>query len=57
LRKIIVNLDHSLRILIVDSRFYPHIANELLTGAKTALDEFSIAYDVLINYIPPNVPP
>jgi len=42
-----VHFDHSMRILIVDSRFYGHIANELLVGAKAALEEFSIPYDVI----------
>ncbi len=36
-----------LRILIVESRFYDDIADELLAGAKDALEAHSIEYDVV----------
>ena len=39
--------DNPLRLLIVESRFYDDIADELLAGAKAALDAHSIAYDVV----------
>lgn len=42
-----MNLDTPLRILIVESRFYSAISDELLAGAKSALDSFGVTYDVL----------
>ena len=39
--------DHPLQILIVESRFYEAISDELLAGAKQALEKFHIKYDVL----------
>ena len=39
--------ENPLRILIVESRFYDDIADELLAGAKDALDAHGIAYDVV----------
>lgn len=36
-----------LRILIVESRFYDDISDELLAGAKDALEAHGIAYDVV----------
>lgn len=36
-----------LRVLIVESRFYDDISDELLAGAKDALDSFGVDYDVL----------
>ena len=34
-------------ILIVETRYYPHIADALLAGAKRVLDEAGAAYDTL----------
>ena len=34
------------RVMIVESRYYEDIATELLKGAKRALDEAGVAYDV-----------
>ncbi|MDI7774405.1 6,7-dimethyl-8-ribityllumazine synthase [Asticcacaulis sp. EMRT-3] len=42
-----MSLDTSLRILIVESRFYDDIADELLAGAKDALTAHDIAFDVV----------
>ncbi len=39
--------DDSLRILIVEARFYVGIADELLDGAKKTLDEAGATYDVI----------
>ena len=36
-----------LRMLIVEARFYGHIADALLAGAKTVLDEAGASYDVI----------
>lgn len=36
-----------LKLLIVEARFYDHLADGLLAGAKAALDEASAAYDVI----------
>jgi 6,7-dimethyl-8-ribityllumazine synthase len=36
-----------LRILIVEARFYDHIADALLRGAKTALDAAAASYKVI----------
>lgn len=35
------------RVLIVESRFYPDIADELLKGAAAVLDEAGVSYDTL----------
>jgi 6,7-dimethyl-8-ribityllumazine synthase len=35
------------RMLIVEARFYDHIADALLAGARAVLDEAGCAYDVL----------
>ena len=35
------------RVLIIEARYYDHINDELLEGAKLALDETGAAYDVL----------
>lgn len=35
------------RVLIVESRFYPDIADELLKGAAAVLDEAGVGYDTL----------
>ena len=35
------------RVLIVESRFYPDIADELLKGAVAVLDETGVGYDTL----------
>lgn len=37
----------TLRLLIVEARYYAHIADELLKGATTALDEAGAEYDVV----------
>lgn len=42
-----MSTDNPLRILIVESRFYDDIADELLAGAKDALNAFGIAFDVV----------
>lgn len=39
--------DEKTRILIVEARFYDHLADHLLRGAKAALDEAGAAYDVV----------
>ncbi|ESQ91812.1 6,7-dimethyl-8-ribityllumazine synthase [Asticcacaulis sp. AC460] len=39
--------ENPLRILIVESRFYDDISDELLAGAKEALEAHDIAYDVV----------
>lgn len=36
-----------LRILIVEARFYDHLADELLSGARDALGAFGAEYDVV----------
>ncbi len=36
-----------LRVLIVEARYYAHIADELLKGATAALDEAGAEYDVV----------
>ena len=38
--------ENPLRILIVESRFYQDISDELLAGAKAALDALGVSYDV-----------
>ena len=35
------------RILVVEARFYDDIANSLLDGAKRALQEAGVAFDVI----------
>ncbi len=40
-------LEDPLRILIVEARFYDHIADELLAGAKAALKAASAEFDVV----------
>ena len=35
------------RILVVEARYYAHISDELLKGAKTALEEAQARYDVV----------
>lgn len=42
-------MSHSkpLHILIVEGRFYEKLADELLAGAKSALDSFGVTYDVI----------
>ena len=37
----------TLRVLIVEARYYAHIADDLLKGATAALDEAGAAYDVV----------
>ena len=39
--------EQPLRLLIVESRFYDDIADELLAGAKDALEAHEISYDVV----------
>lgn len=39
--------DTPIRILIVESRFYDDISDELLAGAKGALEALGVAYDVV----------
>jgi 6,7-dimethyl-8-ribityllumazine synthase len=39
--------DENIRILIVEARFYDHLADDLLRGAKAALDAAGAAYDVV----------
>jgi 6,7-dimethyl-8-ribityllumazine synthase len=39
--------DETTRILIVEARFYDHLADALLEGAKAALDAAGAAYDVV----------
>jgi 6,7-dimethyl-8-ribityllumazine synthase len=39
--------DDSIRILIVEARFYPELADELLKGAADAITAFGGAYDVV----------
>ncbi len=39
--------ENPLRILIVESRFYHDISDELLAGAKAVLDAHGVAYDVV----------
>jgi 6,7-dimethyl-8-ribityllumazine synthase len=41
------NIDTPLRILIVESRFYNHISDALLAGAKAVLEAYGAAYDVV----------
>ena len=40
-------LEDPLRVLIVEARFYDHIADELLAGAKAALQAASAEFDVV----------
>lgn len=40
-------IDDPLRILIVEARFYDHIADELLAGAKAALTALGAEFDVV----------
>lgn len=47
LRTTLLPQDTPLRLLIVESRFYNDIADELLAGAKAALDAYGVAYDVV----------
>lgn len=37
----------NLRLLIVEARFYDHLADGLLKGARAALEEAGVAYDVV----------
>ncbi|GGZ40956.1 MULTISPECIES: 6,7-dimethyl-8-ribityllumazine synthase [Asticcacaulis] len=39
--------EQPLRILIVESRFYDDISDELLAGAKSALEAYGAEYDVV----------
>lgn len=39
--------DDKIRILIVEARFYDHLADALLEGAKGVLDAFGAEYDVV----------
>jgi 6,7-dimethyl-8-ribityllumazine synthase len=39
--------DEKIRILIVEARFYDHLADALLEGAKAVLDAFGAEYDVV----------
>lgn len=39
--------ENPLRLLIVESRFYDDIADELLAGAKAMLDAHGVAYDIV----------
>ncbi|HEX3701215.1 MAG TPA: 6,7-dimethyl-8-ribityllumazine synthase [Phenylobacterium sp.] len=39
--------DERTRILIVEARFYDHLADALLEGAKAALEAFGADYDVV----------
>lgn len=39
--------ENPIRILIVESRFYDDIADELLAGAKAALEAHGVDYDVV----------
>ena len=39
--------DNPIRVLIVESRFYEDISDELLAGAKAALDAQRVEYDVV----------
>ena len=39
--------DDKIRILIVEARFYDHLADALLEGAKSVLDAFEAEYDVV----------
>ena len=36
-----------LKVMIIESRFYDKIADELLEGAKSALDAFGVQYEVI----------
>jgi len=40
-------MSETVRILIVEARFYDHLADELLAGATQALDAFGAEYDVV----------
>ena len=40
-------LDDKLRLLIVEARFYPDLADELLKGAEDAITAFGAEYDVV----------
>jgi 6,7-dimethyl-8-ribityllumazine synthase len=39
--------DEQIRILIVEARFYDHLADLLLAGAKSVLEAFGAGYDVV----------
>jgi 6,7-dimethyl-8-ribityllumazine synthase len=39
--------DEKIRILIVEARFYDHLADALLEGAKAVLDAFGAEHDVV----------
>lgn len=39
--------DDKIRILIVEARFYDHLADALLDGAKSVLDAFGAEYEVV----------
>jgi 6,7-dimethyl-8-ribityllumazine synthase len=39
--------DDKIRMLIVEARFYDHLADALLEGAKSVLDAFGAEYDVV----------
>lgn len=40
-------LEDRFRVLIIEARYYEHIQDELLTGAKAALDAAGADYDVV----------
>jgi len=40
-------LEDKIRILIVEGRFYSELSDELLKGAKSALDAYGAEYDVV----------
>lgn len=42
-----MTIDTPVRILIVESRFYEDISDELLAGAKAALEAYGAEYDVI----------
>ena len=42
-----MSTDNPIRVLIVESRFYDDISDELLAGAKAALEALDVAYDVV----------
>jgi 6,7-dimethyl-8-ribityllumazine synthase len=39
--------DDKIRVLIVEGRFYSDLSDELLAGAKSALDAYGAEYDVI----------
>ncbi len=40
-------IEDPVRVLVVEARFYEHLADELLAGAKAALDAFGAVHDVV----------